>query len=110
MNNKSKFIKVRVSPAEYSDIVKRADLEGLNQSAYVRIQLLAVHEQLDIKDALEGLRAQMSATENRPSNPLAELTTEAVLLLRELIASRDPQILAKVRAQLNQQFRSGGQQ
>ena len=109
MNNKSKFIKVRVSPLEYAAIVKRADVEGLNQSAYVRQQLLQVHEQLDVIEALQAIRDQMRRKEKQPTDPQLELATEAVLLLRELIASRDPQILTKVRAQINQQFQKGGQ-
>jgi hypothetical protein len=108
MYNKSKFIKVRVSATEYANIVRRADIAGLNQSAYVRSQLLAVHEQLNIVDALHAIRDQMRAEAGGPSKPLVELTTEAVLLLRELIGGRDPQMLTKVRSQLNEQFKSGG--
>jgi len=108
MFNKSKFIRVRVSATEYGNIVRRADIAGLNQSAYVRSQLITIHEQLDIVDALQAIRDQMRTEAGSSTKPLVELTTEAVLLLRELIGSRDPQMLTKVRSQLNEQFKSGG--
>ena len=108
MFNKSKFIRVRVSATEYGNIVRRADIAGLTQSAYVRSQLITIHEQLSIREALEAIRDQMKVVARTSSMPLVELITEAVFLLRELIGGRDPQMLTKVRAQLNQQFKSGG--
>ncbi len=108
MFNKSKFIRVRVSATEYSNIFRRADIAGLTQSAYVRSQLITIHEQLNITEALQAIRDQMKVMARTPSMLLVELITEAVLLLRELIGSRDPQMLTKVRAQLNEQFKSGG--
>ena len=99
MSSRSRFIKIRVSPIEHAGIVRQADAAGQTMSDYVRSQMLAVHAQLDILEELTGLRAlvkQPAATANDA------LALETVLLLRELAAGRDAQILSRVRAQLAQ--------
>jgi hypothetical protein len=99
MSARSKFVKVRLSPDEYADVLKRADVAGTTMCEHIRQQLLEVHAQLDVRDALVALRDQVAATPTPAgSDPLA---LETVLLLRELAAARDAQILARVRAQLN---------
>jgi uncharacterized protein (DUF1778 family) len=100
---RSKFIKVRVSPDEYSMIARQADIASQPMSEYVREQVLAVHETLDLKAELATLRGLLGAPVQSTGNMLA---LEAVLLLRELAAARDAQILSRVRAQLAQ--RNGG--
>lgn len=107
MKVRSEFIKVRVNRGEHMDIQKRADVMGLTLSEYVRATVTAVHERLDVVAALEALRNQCAtlATSDIPhTKPAAQdaLALEAVLLLRELAAARDAQILSRVRAQLEQ--------
>ena len=97
---RSKFIKVRVSPDEYSAIARQADVASQSMSEYVREQVLAVHETLDLKVELAAVRGLLGAPSQSTGAPLA---LEAVLLLRELAAARDAQILSRVRAQLAQQ-------
>jgi hypothetical protein len=100
MSARSKFVKVRLNPDEYADVLKRADVAGTTMCEHIRQQLLEVHAQLDVRDELRALRDQMAATPTASAgtDPLA---LETVLLLRELAAARDAQILARVRAQLN---------
>jgi hypothetical protein len=100
MSPRSKFIKVRVAPTEYAAIARRADDAGQAMSEYVRAEVLAVHEQLALREELAALRGLMTT----PPAPAANdpLALEAVLLLRELAAARDAQILARVRAQMTQ--------
>jgi hypothetical protein len=100
---RSKFIKVRVSPDEYSMIAHQADIASQPMSEYVREQVLAVHATLDLKAELATLRGLLGAPVQSTGDTLA---LEAVLLLRELAAARDAQILSRVRAQLVQ--RNGG--
>lgn len=100
---RSKFIKVRVSPDEYSMIARQADIASQPMSEYVREQVLAVHETLDLKAELATLRGLLGAPVQSTGDKLA---LETVLLLRELAAARDAQILSRVRAQLAQ--RNGG--
>ena len=107
MKVRSEFIKVRVNRDEHRDVQKRADAMGLTLSEYVRATVTAVHERLDVVTALEALRVQCAAHTQPPTphvDPVAQdsLVLEAVLLLRELAAVRDAQILSRVRAQLTQ--------
>lgn len=99
MSARNKFVKVRLSPDEYADVRRRADAEGATLCEHIRQQLLEGHEQLDVLDELRALRGQMAS---RPAVPAGSdlLAMEAVLLLRELAAARDAQILGRVRAQL----------
>lgn len=101
---RSRFIKVRVAPSEYVGIARHADAAGQTMSEYVREQVLAVHRTLDVQAELAALRGLLVAPERSTSSTLV---LEAVLLLRELAAARDTQILARVRAQLAQH--RGGQ-
>ena len=110
MSPRNQFIKVRVSRGEHVDVQKRADAQGLTISEYVRNTVTTVHERLDVVAALEALRAQCSTQPTRSKafdrgdNALSPeaATVEALLLLRELAAARDAQILSRVRAQLKQ--------
>ncbi|WP_420998492.1 plasmid mobilization protein [Cupriavidus sp. 30B13] len=104
---RNKFIKVRVAPAEYAGIARHADAAGQTMSEYVREQVLAVHRTLDLQAELAALRGLVAAPARSTNDALA---LEAVLLLRELAAARDAQILGRVRAQLAQRTaQQGGQ-
>lgn len=107
MKVRSEFIKVRVNRDEHRDVQMRADAMGLTLSEYVRTTVTAVHERLDVVAALEDLRSKCTAPiapDNVHAGPAAQntLMLEAVLLLRELAAVRDIQILSRVHAQLAQ--------
>jgi len=84
-------------------IAHQADIASQPMSEYVREQVLAVHEALDLKAELATLRGLLGTPVQSTGDTLA---LEAVLLLRELAAARDAQILSRVRAQLVQ--RNGG--
>jgi hypothetical protein len=102
MSERSKFIKVRVSDGEYKALRQRADAEGVTMSQHVRATVTAVHESLDVAAELAALRQQVRQTPSAPANGAGTGTEqrEMLLLLRELAAARDAQILARVRAQL----------
>lgn len=110
MSVRSEFIKVRVSRDQHRDIQKRADALGLSLSEYVRETVTTVHTTVDVVAELKSLRNQclMLATPSAGcSNGKAAaehnaLTNESVLILRELAAARDAQILTRVRAKLQQ--------
>lgn len=103
MSERSRFIKVRVSDGEYKTLRQRADAQGVTMSEHVRATVTAVHQSLDVAAELAALRSQMrqapmpAAT---PGNGAGTDQREMLLLLRELAAARDAQILARVRAQL----------
>lgn len=100
MSERNRFIKVRVSDSEYKTLRLRADAEGVTMSEHVRAAVTAVHESLDVAAELAALRQQFRQA---PSVPISGTNTEQremLLLMRELAAARDAQILARVRAQL----------
>lgn len=114
MNVRSQFIKVRVNRDEHRDIQKRADGLSLTLSEYVRDTVATVHERLDVVAALEALRSRceantttaLAASSTVTDDAQQALALEGVLLLRELAAARDAQILFRVRAQLKQRSMS----
>lgn len=110
MNIKNRFIKVRFSPDEYNDITRKADQVGLNRCDYIRDRIFAVHRDLNLRVELEALRSLAVDRLESMTKIQQEPLTEAVLMLRELLASRDPQAIARVKAQLRQQFGTGGGQ
>jgi len=102
MSARNRFVKVRLSPDEYRDVLRRADTDGLTMCEHIRQQLLGAHDQLDLQAELAALRAQLGAIQTSRASSGDPLVLEAVLLLRELAAARDAQMLTRVRAQLSQ--------
>lgn len=103
MSGRSRFIKVRVSEDEHKTLRQRADAHGVTISEHVRATVTAVHQSLDVAAELAALRSQVLQTPapaaTRGDNAGTD-QREMLLLLRELAAARDAQILARVRAQL----------
>ena len=100
MSERSKFIKVRVSESEYKTLRQRADAQGVTMSEHVRATVTAVHQSQDVAAELAALRHHVSRTPTAPANGAGTEQREMLLLLRELAAVRDAQILVRVRAQL----------
>lgn len=98
MSARNKFVKVRLSLDEYAEVAKRADAQGFTMCEHIRQQLSAVHRALDVRSELSALRAQVTQGTTPTAND--SLALETVLILRELAAGRDAQILGRVRAQL----------
>lgn len=100
MSERSKFIKVRVSESEYRALRQRADAQGVTMSEHVRATVSAVHHSLDVVAELAALRQQVRQAPSATANGAGNDQREMLLLLRELAAARDAQILARVRAQM----------
>lgn len=109
MSDRSRFIKVRVNEGEYRELRQRADAQGVTMSEHVRVAVTAVHMASDVASELSELRQQLRQVAS-PSpaqiDPTGSEHREMLLLLRELAAARDTQILTRVRAQLT--ARAGG--
>lgn len=114
MSERSKFIKVRVSETEYRTLRQRADAQGVTMSEHVRATVTTVHKDVDVAAELAGLRQQLRQpvppAANAGSGPTDTEQREILLLLRELAAARDAQILARVRAQLGARTGAPNQQ
>lgn len=100
MSGRSKFIKVRVSEGEYKTLRQRADAQGVTMSEHVRATVAAVHESLNVAAELAALRQQVRPEPSAPADGASVEQREMLLLLRELAAARDAQMLVRVRAQL----------
>lgn len=100
MSERSRFIKVRVSEDEYKTLRQRADAQGVTMSEHVRATVTAVHASQDVAAELAALREQVMQSPSAPANGASTEQREMLLLLRELAAARDAQILGRVRAQL----------
>jgi len=103
VSERSRFIKVRLTDAEYRELRKRADEHGVTMSEHVRGTVTAVHQATDVAAELSELRQQLrllADTDRGRAEPGDAEQREVLLLLRELAAARDAQILARVRAQL----------
>lgn len=103
MSERSRFIKVRVSENEYKALRQRADTQGVTMSEHVRSTVAVVHESLNVAAELAALRQQVRQVPSAAAVPGSGIEQrEVLLLLRELAAARDAQILSRVRAQLAQ--------
>lgn len=104
MSERTKFIKVRLSESEYRSVRQQADAHGVTMSEHVRATVTTVHHSLDVVAELAALRSQMQqapSAARTPGTSGGAEQREMLLLLRELAAARDAQILARVRAQLS---------
>lgn len=100
MSPRTRFVKVRLSPDEYHNVLQRADMDGVTMCEHIRQLVLAEHDRLDLLAELAVIRSQLVRPQARTLDD--RLLREAVLLLRELAAARDAQILTRVRVQLAQ--------
>lgn len=101
-------LKARLSVVEYRELKTCADAAGLSISEYVRTVLARERQALGIEDVLSEFRTMLAVpkAESTPSHPGRPdpLLVEAVLLLRELVAERNPQLLGRVASKLDATF------
>ena len=95
-NNRSRFIKVRVSTDEHWELQRRADSHGQTLSDYVRHSVTAVHERLDVVAALEDLRKQVHGA----ADPAASATNAPQTASTAPPPPSDPHTPARARARL----------
>jgi hypothetical protein len=96
MSRRSRFTKVRLSPEEHAAVAISADQEGMTMCEYIRQQLLAAKQQLDVRDELAQLKTLLAIRDMSPDQATAatELySAETLLLLRELVAGRDAHVM-----------------
>lgn len=103
---KNHHLRARLPDDEYLKLKEDADAEGLTLSEHVRNALLRdrvsfSQEQFMARiDAKLAAIPQSSATADTEIN-LEPLVVETVLLIRELVAERNAQILGRIAHQLN---------
>lgn len=108
---KRKYLKIAVTPEFYASLARTADERGLTLAALIRAQLEQPQPAPAAPAAIEAMLARIEAQLAQAMKPAGNeheiLLTEIVLLVRELAAERNAQVLARVRQQLNAQFNGG---
>lgn len=100
-----KTLKVAVTPDEYKKLIIAADVDGLTLSSYVRNQLASKQQAIEAETALARIEAKlMPARES--STQLEPLLVETLLLVRELVAERNPQVISRISQRLNSTYPS----
>lgn len=103
MRKRRKYLKVGLSPDDYANISIAADTQGLTVSAYVRKQLADRLQVVTTEQALSRIESKLQPAKVA-STELEPLLVECLLLIRELVADRNPQILPRVASRLNIQY------
>lgn len=106
------YLKTRLTPGENRALLRDADEAGLTVSEYVRTILMREREAISIDRLVARLEQMLSehatlAQGNvvSPSRGDAELLlVECVMLLRELSADRNAQILSRVASVMDAKF------
>lgn len=99
-----RWVKARLDEPEYAALVARASVAGQSVSSYVRRIIVAERSDFDAAEAMHALEERLRRDSGALSVALEPLVVEAVLLGREVLASRDAQALSRVRAQLDSRF------
>lgn len=108
MITKSRYLQARLPNPEYTKLQFQADAAGLSISEHTRRLLARESDAVSTEEALrriEDALARLSA----PAAPTATdsdrlLLVEILLLVRELAADRNAQILFRVNQKLDSQF------
>lgn len=106
---KDRYLRARLPEIEYLDVKIAADRAGLTLSEHVRCVLVRDRQ----ADGQENFLAKISAKlvgftqpqESNSANTAFEpLLVETLLLVRELVAERNAQILGRIAHQLNARY------
>jgi hypothetical protein len=102
---KIRYLKARLAEDEYRELVKRADAMGLTVSEYVRLVLARDQQAVGIEAVLSRIESKLTATVVPPTTVAADtlepLLAENLLLVRELAAERNAQVLTRVAQKVN---------
>lgn len=109
---KDHHLRARLPRDEYLKLKANADAVGLTLSEYVRNVLMRDRQALEQEQFLAQVDARLAALSAAPAAPSGSanqerLLVEVLLLVRELAADRNAQILARVAHQVNQRYAGG---
>lgn len=106
-----RYLKVAISPLLYAALQREADRLGITLAELIRQRLGTVEETIDIVLALTRIDEKLAApvASQAPAMPaeMARALVETLLLTRELVADRNPQIIARVAQQLAVREKAG---
>jgi hypothetical protein len=100
----SRWAKTRLEAPEYAALAARAGLAGVSVSGYLRSLVVEQRGQFDAIAAVHSLEERLRRDIGASRVDVEPLLAEAVLLAREVLAQREPQALARVRAQLDTRY------
>ena len=87
---------------KYAKLSIEADKHGSTLSAYVRKQLADKRQTIETEAALARIEAKLHLA-NRVA-VVDPILIEVLLLVRELVADRNPQVLPRIASRLNAQY------
>jgi len=103
-----KYLKVALTPDQYADLSIRADRAGLTLADYVRTNLADTRQVIEVEEVLARIETKLAAPVVNPTTVtpgvLEPLLVENLLLVRELVAERNAQVLTRVAQQLNSRY------
>lgn len=108
---KNRHLRARLPDDEYLKLQADADMAGLTVSEHVRCVLQRDRQALSQEKLLASIDARLNRISLPPSPMQSPSTTEiepllieVLLLVRELVAERNAQVLGRVANHLNNQF------
>lgn len=100
--SKRKYLKVALPAHEYTALTLAADHRGLTLAAFVRSQLGERQKPITLEAQLSRIEAQIQrGHESSNSNEFSLKLFEVLLLVRELVAERNAQVLVRVRQKID---------
>ena len=98
------WVKARLEAPEYAALAVRAGIAGESISAHLRRLIVNQRGDFDAGAAIHALEDRLRQEMGAARVDTTPMLVEAVLLSREVLASREPQALARVRAQLDARY------
>ena len=108
IQRRNRYLKVRVTSTEYQTVMARAGEAGINTSEYVRTVLADNQQAINVELLLHKIDAHLPTKNNMDelaSNMEADpMLIEVLLLVREIVAERQAQTLARTANRLDLMF------
>jgi hypothetical protein len=106
---KTRHLRARLPDEEYRAIQVSADSAGLTLSEHVRNLILRDRQALSQEQLLVKIDAKLAAicqpfSGQKVSADLEPLIVESLLMIRELVAERNAQVLGRVAHQMNSNY------
>lgn len=99
---KRRYLKVSVDSPMYASLSRAADYRGVSLASFVRSQLQEKQKSLTLEAQLSRIEVlvQRAAHESN-SGGADQMLLEVLLLVRELVAERNAQVIVRVRQKMD---------
>lgn len=103
MSQRNYYLKVRMNADDYKSTKERASEAGLNMSEFVRTVLDANEQASTVNTILQRIEENLPSNSNNllEKSEHDPLLVEVLFLVREIVAERNAQILARIAQRLD---------